>query len=200
MTNVLLTRKTRGCRCPRRGGRTLALSSGGSFSGFGLAASCSDGDDWIAALRDGEAAELEEEANAPLELCPCSKRRRRDRPKKRVAAAQSSKATMAARLPALQQRIGAVPWWSHATSAHDRPAYSVGRCHCRPPKLGEPHPLTTLVQEGFVRALAVPADDGHARQIASTLLGSTAVLTSGHSAPVDAMGTTRKMYLLRFYL
>ena len=96
-------------------------SSSGSFSGFGEwsdaeaeqgpvsspAASCSDSDARGAALRDGEAADLEEDANASLELCPSPKRHRRGRPKKRVAAAQSSKATMAAGVPALQQRIGA---------------------------------------------------------------------------------------------
>ena len=106
---------------------------------------------------------------------------------------------MAARLPALQQRIGAVPWWSHA------PVPTIGQLtvsetfHCRPPKLGEPHPLTTLEQEGFVRVLAAQADDGNARQIESALLGSTAVLTSGHSVLVDAMGTTRKTFLPRFH-
>ena len=53
------------------------------------AASCSESGAWSAALRDGEAAEFEEDANAPLELCPSPKRCRRGRPKKRFVDAQS---------------------------------------------------------------------------------------------------------------
>ena len=61
----------------------------------------------------------------------------------------------------------------------------------------EPHPPTTSVQEAFVRVVAA-ADDGNARQIVSTLLGSTEVLTSGQGLLVDAMGTTRKLCFPRF--
>ena len=158
-------------------------------------------DAWTAALRDGEGVEFEEDAIAPLELCPSPRRCRRGRPKKRFADAQSSKATMAG-VSALQQRIGAAPGRvTQPVLASGQLAVSDGAIARlkRPPKLGEPHPLTTFVQEAFVRALAAQASDGDARQIASALLGNTAVLTSGQSVLVDAKGTTRKMYLLRLY-
>ena len=175
-------------------------SPNGSFSGPGEwsaadvsspVPACGDSDAWSAAFGDGEAAEPEEDANAPLELCPCPERRKRGRPKKRVADAPSSKTTMAARVPALQKRIGAVPGGvTEAVPASGELAVSEGAIARlrRPPKSGEPHPLTTSVQEAFVRAQAAQADDGDARQIARTLLGATAVATSGQGVLVDAMG------------
>ena len=68
------------------------------------------------------------------------------RPKKRVADAQSSNATLAAQVPALQQRIGAalggvtqpVPTSGQLTVSEG----AIARLR-RPPKLGELHPPTT---------------------------------------------------------
>ena len=189
-------------------------SPSGSFSGEWSAAeaeqgpvsspvaACSDSDAWSAACGDGEAAEPEEDANAPLELCPCPGRRRRSRPKKRVDDAPSSKATMGSQVRALQPGIGAAPGVvTEPVPASGELTVSEGAIARlrRPPKLGEPHPLITSVQEAFVRAQAAPSYDEDAHQIARTLLGGTAVATSGQGVLVDAMGSTRKMYLPRFY-
>ena len=63
----------------------------------------------------------------------------------------------------------------HGASACQQRACSVGRCHCtRPPKLGEPHPSITSVQEVFVRAQPAQRMTKIQCRSRATLLGATA--------------------------
>ena len=105
-------------------GASVALASGAIRSGASACFSpCSllqDGDAWCAAPRDGEAAELEETTHQRALSQPQAPRW--GRPKKRVADAQSNKATMGAGVPALQHRIGA------ATGGVTQPGPASG-CH-----------------------------------------------------------------------